>query len=529
MKKEHRRRARRGLLLAGVLAVAVLPSPMLAAQEIVQGMMELRWGDPKGGPGEPARPSRFTATLVTDDGRRIRLEPAHAKRAAGDLYALANRRVAIEFAAQQKSTQLREAGLIVPADRLSVAPQDTKRVTAAAPVTGNTRWVTLMCKFADVPDEQKDVLFFQSQYGTLPGLLGHYWNEVSYGKVTLTDSSAHGWYTLPHPRSTYITGTGDEEDADLSQLFKDCSAAADADVSFSGVQGVNLMFNGNLDGSAWGGGSCAPLDGVNTCKRVTWNPPWAFNNLAPLAHEMGHGYGLPHSDNSDGDDDTYDNPWDVMSSAWRNAVPNATYGALPKHVNIYQRERLGWVAAARKVSIPADNRQRVQISLDYASLASSSNAQMVLIALPDQAEPYRDVLYTLEARTPTGSYESRLAGTAVIIHELKSLGNARSMDADIPPADVSNNQGSMFKVGETWVSPDPLGTHWVTVESATATGFVVSVGPKPRVTGGPSRPRVAPSPAASAQPPRPAAPLPAVRPAANARRVGSQRRPQHER
>jgi M6 family metalloprotease-like protein len=499
---------------------------VLAAQEIVQGMLELRWGDPNGGAGEPARPSRFTATLVTDDGRRIALEPGQAKRAAGDLYALANRRVAIEFAAQQKSSRLREASVIVPADRLSIAPQETKRVMAAAPVSGNTRWVTLMCKFADVPDEQKDILFFQTQYGTAPGLLGHYWSEVSYGKVTLNNSSAHGWYTLPHPRSTYITGTGDEEDANLSRLFKDCSAAADADVSFAGVQGINLMFNGNLDGSAWGGGSCAPLDGVNTCKRVTWNPPWAFSNLAPLAHEMGHGYGLPHSDNSDGDDDTYDNPWDVMSSAWNNAVRDTTYGSLPKHVNIYQRERLGWVDAARKVNIPADNRNRVQVTLDYASLATSSNAQMVVIALPDQAEPYRNVIYTLEARRPTGSYESRLAGTAVIIHELKSLGNARSMDADVPPADVSYNQGSMFKVGETWTSPDPLRTHWVTVESATATGFIVSVGPKPRVTGGTQKPRVAPSPAVAAQPPKPTAPPPLVKPVDVSGGDGRQRRPQ---
>src|SRR3546814_14500583 len=73
-----------------------------------------------------------------------------------------------------------------------------------------------------------------------------------------------------------------------------------------------MMFNGALDGHAWGGGACAVLDGTRRCPRTTWNPPWAFTNLSPLAHEMGHGYGLPPSDNSDGHDDTYDNPWDVM-------------------------------------------------------------------------------------------------------------------------------------------------------------------------------------------------------------------------
>ena len=114
-----------------------------------------------------------------------------------------------------------------------------------------------------------------------------------------------------------------------------------------------MMFNGDLDGFAWGGGACATIDGSRRCPRVTWNPPWSFGNLAPLAHEMGHGYGLPHSDNSDGDDDTYDNPWDVMSDGWSNAVYDPTYGSRPKHINMQQRDRLGWVDAANKRVIPA--------------------------------------------------------------------------------------------------------------------------------------------------------------------------------
>lgn len=365
---------------------------------------------------------------------------------------------------------------------------------AAAPVLGVTRWVTLMCKFADKPEEQKTKAFFRAQYGNAPGELGHYWSEVSYGKVNLAGSEAFGWFVLPQPREFYVTKDANGKDkVNLSQLFRDCSAAADAEVSFAGVQGVNQMFNANLDGSAWGGSSCAPLDGTNSCKRVTWNPPFAYNSLAPLAHEMGHGYGLPHSDNADGDSDTYDNPWDVMSSAWRNAVPNATYGTLPKHINIYQRERLGWVEAARKQTIAATNDTRVQIQLDFADAVGSTNKQMVVLALPSQGDPFQNVVYTLEARRRVGAYESKLAGDAVIIHALQNFGTAKRQDADVPPANVSSNEGSMFKVGEMWASPDPLQTDWVIVEAATATGFRVSVGPKPRVTGGPGKPQLAPS------------------------------------
>ena len=78
-----------GLALAGFLPGA--------RAEIVQGQLELRWGDPIPVHGKSQSPSRFVATLVGDDGTRRTLDPAQARRAAGDLYALANRRVAVEF------------------------------------------------------------------------------------------------------------------------------------------------------------------------------------------------------------------------------------------------------------------------------------------------------------------------------------------------------------------------------------------------------------------------------------------------
>jgi gametolysin peptidase M11 len=452
-----------------------------AQTRIVQGQLQLQWGDPRGA-GQLKRPGKFLATLITDDGGRLVLDPGQAKAAAGDLHALANRRVAVGFANVPRSGGQGRIEAIVPADNLGQrydAAVPLKAGPVAKAVVGTTRWVTVACKFSDIATEQKTVEFFRGQYGAVPGQLGHYWPEVSYGKVSLAGSDAYGWFTLPQPRSHYVTGEGDS-DADLDKLFEDCAAAADPTVNFTGVQGINMMFNGDLDGYAWGGSACGPLEGVaNRCIRNTWNPPWSFNNLAPLAHEMGHGYGLPHSDNSDGDDDPYDNPWDVMSDSWRNAVGNATYGSLPKHINIYQRDRLGWVDPARKLTLAAGG-PRVTVNLDAASLSDSVNTQMVVFTVPQ--EP--GVLYTLEARKRGGSYEANLAGNAVIIHRVVNGGMAYSVDATTPPANVANNEGSMFKAGETWVSP--YSAYWVKVESESATGFVVSLGPKPRFMGGPA-------------------------------------------
>ena len=468
----------------GLMALTVLAD---ARAEIVQGQLELLWGDPLPAPQEQRPSAQLLATLVTDTGARIALDVEQAKAAAGDLYALTGRQVAVSFVSATKvMSQQRAIEAIVPVGRIHQSAVEVGgggRVMAQAPVSGNTRWITLMCRFSDIAEEQKDKAFFDSQYGTAVGQLGHYWSEVSYGKVNLAGSLAYGWYGLPQPRSFYVTQENGKDKANLGQLFQDCVAAADPFVDFRGATGINMMFNGNLDGFAWGGGRTATLDGERKYWSTTWNPPWSFNNLAPLAHEMGHGYGLPHSDNSDGDDDTYDNPWDVMSDGWSNAVSDATYGTRPKHINILQRHRLNWVDSARQLVIPFANTTTRQVNLDFASLPASGNVQMLVLSLSPQADPYATVVYTVEARRPEGAYEGKLAGTAVIIHKVEKYGTAYSIDADVPPATRSNNEGSMFKVGERWNTPDE--THWISVDAATATGFRLTVGPKPRVMSSP--------------------------------------------
>src|SRR5690606_36935078 len=152
------------------------------------------------------------------------------------------------------------------------------------------------------------------------------------------------------------------------------------------------------------------------------------------------------------------------------------------HINMPQRDRLGWVDAARKRVIPAGEMAPVQVALDFAGLAGATNPQMTVLAMQARPDPYATVVYTLEARQRTGTCESALAGDAVIIQRIEIYGTAHSVDADVPPADVSNNEGSMFKPGEVWQSPDR--SRWIRIEARTATGFTVTIGPQVRITGG---------------------------------------------
>lgn len=425
----------------------------------IEGRLELTWGDPDPVAG---REDQFLVSLVDDGGLRYALDPEQARVGAGDLYALAGRRVAVDLA-----TAATAQGLAVRA----IVPAEDLRSGIQPDVAGTTVWATLLCKFSDIATEQKPLSFFSGQYGNSPGQLDHYWREVSYNKINLTGSAAYGWFTLPQPRSFYVPTGGS---ANLNKLFDDCTAAANASVNFAangGLQGVNMMFNGDLDGFAWGGSRCATLDGVNKCWSSTWNPPWSFNNSAPLSHEMGHAYGLPHANNSDGDTDPYDNPWDVMSDAWSNAASDTTYGKIAKHISTWSRDKLGFIDAARKRTINADG-VYANLLLDRASLIGSTNQQMIVVSVAGApATRY----YTIEARKRGGKYESALAGDAVIIHSVDTTRAqpAWSVDAANPPANVANNEDSMFKVGETWTAPG--NGFSVSVDAATAEGFRISV------------------------------------------------------
>jgi hypothetical protein len=445
--------------ICAVLALSLFSfSPLMAAGP-VEGVLSVRWGDPLPGSDEAVR---YVAVLETESGERFELDPDSIRELSGH--------AAHQFHGQHVAVSLELA---------QAAPQTLHRVTGlslmpaaggrAPQIEGSTPWVFLLCKFSDIATEPKAVSYFQGMYGNAVDTLQTYWREVSYDKINLDGSIVSTWVTLPGTRASYIP---DGEGANLDLLFDDCTAAADAQVNFAapGLVGINMMFNDNLDCCAWGGGRWAMLDGVSRGWSTTWNPPWAYEATAGLGHEMGHGYGLPHANNYDLDGDPYDNPWDVMSSAWWNATDSATYGTLPKHINIYHRDKLGWIDAERRVDILADG--VTTVTLDYAGLDPSSNIQMVTIHPGASAGNY---WFTLETRMPSGTFDGELAGKAVIIHEvdITRSEDAWVIDAANPPAGVANTPGVMFTVGESWRPPS--GWFEVEVLSEGAESFEVRI------------------------------------------------------
>lgn len=432
----------------------ILNVQLVSAQQKIEGVLMFEYGD------------AFSANFATQrfylqtQEQTILLNTSQAFKDSMPVSAWAGKRVSVvfkpEIAAADGSKSIQAIELL------------EGEATRGGDITGSQKWISLLCKFADKTAEPENLSYFQNMYASTPSGLDHYWREVSYDQANVVGSIAVDWVDLPSDHTTYVPDPGNGRDADLGLLFNDCTDAADSLVDFTDdFVGINMMFNDSLDCCAWGGGRSASLDGQSQFWRVTWNPPWAYRSIGVIAHEMGHGFGLPHTNNSDGDSNPYDNRWDVMSSATGNAVNDTIYGRLGKHINMYHKYRLGWVKDSD--GYIAEFNSFVVKELNWTASVTTANEKFLRIPLSDGS------LYYIESRQESGAYESNLAGTAVIIHHVVSGRSepAWVIDADNPPADTANTEGVMWRAGETFF--DPIDGYQVDVLEALSNGFKVRI------------------------------------------------------
>lgn len=463
------RSRRRASLAAPLLAAAVAGSvPLAAEMGSVEGTATLAWGDPQRGPsGGPLR-----LTVLDDAGRlHVYTLPYGSAAARFDPGAAQGRRVRViaDTAAPE-----------------GVEPLAVVFLGAAAPdatqVAGSQPWVSLLCKFSNLATEPRTASFFSQMYGNSPGQLDHYWREVSYDQIDVVGSTASSWLVLPKAQTADVPtpGTGcldgsSTNDADLGLLFTDCTATADPFIDFSvggsgGFVGINLMFNSDLDGCAWGGGYYATLDGVTKVWRTTWEPPWGYSNVSVMAHEMGHGFGLPHSNNWDADGWPYDNSWDVMSDAWGYEGSDPTYGTIGKHTIGYGKDRLGWFAPDQVFTPPGGGVYALELA-DVARPNPVDGYRLIELPIPSAPGKY----WTVETRDLTGLYDAHLPGHAVIVHQIDPARAepAWCYDPGVPPDDQADSESTMYRVGELFSSPSEA--TFVSVDFETADGFAVTL------------------------------------------------------
>lgn len=403
--------------------------------DVRQGTLLVAWGDPA--PGELSGAGRTLYSLAADDGTTYPLTLA-GEAAAADLLALYGRRVAVTVATTLPPSGPTAAPRLVAGDVRPVGPP----LAAPALVAGSRPFVTIVCEFSDVAGHIKSLDFFKRMYAAESPGLNHYWNDVSFGLLNVDGSDAYAYYALPHPRDYYMSDTT----PNLQALAQDCAGVADADVDFSAFEGINLVFNADIGCCAWGGSEAMTLDGAAGVWRTAWLPPWAVNSISVIAHEMGHGFGLPHSS---GDySATYDSPWDVMSADRANCSKNRdpAYGCIPQGTISYHKDLLGWVPDARRYVHQSGT---TTITLNPLGEAGGADYLMARIPIDGSADHF----YTVEVRRQAG-YDVKLPYAGVIIHEVL---RGRSRPAQVQDEDRNGDPGdggAVWMPGESFAGLD---------------------------------------------------------------------------
>jgi hypothetical protein len=457
-----RRAARGALALAALLAAAraAIPAPVAAEEQALSGWLHAV---------SIHRPGQADITeywLTDDEGARaLLLIDAPLLAVHGGVRGLDRQRVTVRGRAEPS------AGTSAPALAVraiegptAASPSASLSAVTQAAVTGARPWVTLLCRFADAMSATPhDVAWFEGLVTstTYPGL-AHYWHQASYGTVTLSGSVVVPWKNLPLPRSAYVSGGG----FDLDRLARDCTAAAAADVHFPAFFGINLMFNGDLPVSI-GGTWVLALDGPARYYAVTWIPRWGYGDQALVAHEMGHGFGLPHSSGPYGQ--TYDSRWDVMSNWADNCrTPHPVYGCVGTGTIAHHKNLAGWIPAARRFVAAAGTRETIHLDrLDQPGGGTS----YLMAVIPVAGSPSRS--YTVEARDLVG-YDSQLPARAVIIHRIDTtLQDSNAQVVDVDRDRDPNDAAAMWLPGETF--SDPANGISVSIVASTATGFEVTI------------------------------------------------------
>lgn len=427
-----------------------------SAQSAVTGQLSVVWGDPSSGAGA----TQLIAYLATSAGERMRLQFAPGSEPSfAELHALSGQTVAVTGAV---------AGSLVTTERtfealrLDPLPSADRLQADQAAVAGPQPWVTLRCRFGDLPSTDRAINTSMLTGSSYPSM-DEYWREASFNTINVTGSIVTNWVTLPQPRSFYIGSS-----ANLSALASDCTAASDAQVNFTSFVGINMLFNDALDCCLWGGSMYFTLDGASKVWRTTWIglPSDNYNVLyAGLAHEMGHGFGMPHS--SGPYSATYDSRWDIMSNAWvRYDSSLGQYN--PQGTIAYHKDIGGWIPSSRRFIPSMNSTTTITLERLVAPIASSGYL-MAKIPIGGSSTSF----YTAEFRHMVG-HDAWLPGTAVILHKVTTnQGGSHARVVDPDGNGNPNDASTMWTAGETFT--DAASAVSIRVDSINATSATVTI------------------------------------------------------
>jgi hypothetical protein len=281
-----------------------------------------------------------------------------------------------------------------------------------------------------------------------------YYREISYGSRTLVgrdraDGDVYGWFTISNSRTT----------CDYSAWGAAARAAAQsAGVSLTGYDHVVHYFPRS---SACGWSGVGQLPG-----RYSWING---SSSSTIAHELGHNFGVHHASSISCFDASgarvpiggtcssseYGDPFDVMGRGYR-------------HMNAYNKGRLGFFEAANTLTVTADGTYTVA-----PTETASTGVQSLRVAIPGTSP---QLYYYVEFRQPS-TFDAFTATSSVVngvlIHRAPDYTVLqRAQLVDTTPATTSYTDAALG-VGRTFT--DATNRISVTLVSVASTGARVTV------------------------------------------------------
>ena len=334
-----------------------------------------------------------------------------------------------------------------------LASGDQAAVTTAASLTATTgekRVLVILVNFQDkqtqpfTTDHARNVTFDQTS---------SYFRENSYGQTWLT-GDVHGWYTIP------LSSTSCDV-ARIASYAEQAAAAAGVDVSAypHKIYGFPRISACGFSGSGSVGG----------------NPSQAWINsdrfgLEVVGHEFGHNLGLDHSRSLDcganvvGTNCTsneYGDSFDLMGAA------------IPAHVNLFQKERLGWVNTGSMPTVTTVTSSGLYRIEPY-SIFGTSPKGLKLLRSTDPTTGRR-TWYYVEHRAPSG-FDASLANynvqSGVVVHSGSESSGSEIYLLDMTPATAEATDGYLA-AGRSF--SDPASGVTMTTISADSTGAWVQI------------------------------------------------------